>query len=89
MLVDSQKPEWDWLTVECTLRTSEDGKKNSIWQLAPSIFLTTPTSSGSDPKVKLFIDTEKSLNYSPELGWNWHKSWNLPNISVKLEVCSI
>ena len=36
--------------------------------------------------MKLFIDTEKSLQYSDELGWNWHKSWNLPNISVRLEV---
>jgi hypothetical protein len=36
--------------------------------------------------VKLYIDTEKSLQYSDELGWNWHKSWNLPNISVRLEI---
>ena len=39
--------------------------------------------------MKLFIDTEKSLQYSDELGWNWHKSWNLPNISVRLEVMSV
>lgn len=41
---------------------------------------------GDDPEVKLYIDTEKQLQYSKELGWNWHKSWNLPNISVRLEV---
>jgi hypothetical protein len=57
LMVDSQKPEWDWLMVECALRTNEDGKKNVIWQLAPSIFLTNPTSSEADPNVKLFIDT--------------------------------
>lgn len=45
LLIDVQKPEWDWFTVECALRTSEDGKRNSVWQLAPAIFLTNPTST--------------------------------------------
>lgn len=54
--------------------------------MAPSILLTNPTSTNSDPNVRLFIDTEKSLSYAPDLGWNWHKSWNLPNISIRLEV---
>jgi hypothetical protein len=57
-----------------------------VWNLAPTIILTNPTTDFSDPNVRLYIDTEKSLQYSPELGWNWHKSWNLPNISLRLEV---
>lgn len=51
--------------------------------------LTNPnddTNTGPDPLVKLYIDTEKSLQYTDDLGWNWHKSWNLPNISVRLEI---
>lgn len=35
---------------------------------------------------KIIIDTEKSLQYENEVGWNWHKSSNLPIISIKLEV---
>ncbi len=80
------KPNWDWTQVECILKTTESSRKSVQWQLAPSILLTNPTSTNSDPNVKLFIDTEKSLSYAPDLGWNWHKSWNLPNISIRLEV---
>ena len=29
---------------------------------------------------------EKSLNFSEDLGWNWHKSWNLPNIRIRIDV---
>jgi hypothetical protein len=54
--------------------------------LAPSIILTNPSSESSGPNVRLYIDTEKSLQYSNDLGWNWHKSWNIPNISLRLEV---
>lgn len=37
-------------------------------------------------ETKIHIDTEKSLQYENEIGWNWHKSSNLPIISIKLEV---
>ncbi|CAD8141110.1 unnamed protein product [Paramecium pentaurelia] len=33
--------------------------------------------------VYLKIDTEREFQHSSDLGWNWHKSWNIPNISVK------
>lgn len=81
---DYDKPTWDWAPVECMLKTTENNRKSVQWHLAPSILLTNPTSATSDPNVRLFIDTEKSLSYSAELGWNWHKSWNLPNISIRL-----
>lgn len=81
---DKDKPSWDWTQVECSLKINEPGKKGVIWSLSPTIILTNPTSEYSDPNVRLYIDTEKSLQYSPELGWNWHKSWNLPNISLRL-----
>lgn len=80
------KPAWDWTPVQCVLKTTESNRKSVQWQLAPSILLTNPTSTNSDPNVRLFIDTEKSLSYATDLGWNWHKSWNLPNISIRLEV---
>lgn len=79
------KPKWDWMQVDCNLRT-ECNRKYVVWSLAPSIVLTAPTQEGPDPNVKLYVDTEKSLQFSEELGWNWHKSWNLPNISIRVEV---
>ncbi|EGR27835.1 zinc finger transcription factor sma, putative [Ichthyophthirius multifiliis] len=77
--------KWDWIPCNYSLKT-EVKKKMTVWNLQPAIVLTNPLEDGPDPHVKLFIDTEKSLQYSEDLGWNWHKSWNLPNISVRLEI---
>ncbi len=81
-----EKPNWDWTHIQCYLKTVEANRKSTIWNLAPSIILTNPSSESSGPSVRLYIDTEKSLQYSNDLGWNWHKSWNIPNISLRLEV---
>lgn len=78
---EKEKPNWDWMHVECYLKTVEANRKSTIWNLSPSIILTNPSTDSSGPSVRLYIDTEKSLQYSNELGWNWHKSWNIPNIS--------
>jgi hypothetical protein len=83
---EASKPSWDWTLVECVLKTSEHNRKSVQWQLSPSILLSNPSSTNPNPHVKLFIDTEKALTYTTDLGWNWHKSWNLPNISIRLEV---
>lgn len=83
---EKEKPNWDWSHIECYLKTVEANRKSTIWNLAPSIILTNPSSESSGPNVRLYIDTEKSLQYSNDLGWNWHKSWNIPNISLRLEV---
>lgn len=24
--------------------------------------------------------------HNDELGWNWHKSWNLPNITIDIKI---
>ncbi len=29
---------------------------------------------------------DKNFIYDKDIGWNWHKSWILPNISVKINV---
>ncbi|EGR29156.1 zinc finger transcription factor sma, putative [Ichthyophthirius multifiliis] len=81
----NQVQKWDWIPCNHNLKT-ELKKQINIWSLQPSIVLTNPNEDGPDPHVKLFIDTEKSLQYTEDLGWNWHKSWNLPNISVRLEI---
>jgi hypothetical protein len=83
---EKEKPSWDWTHIECYLKTVEASRKSTIWNLTPSIILTNPSTDTAGPNVRLYIDTEKSLQYSHELGWNWHKSWNIPNISLRLEV---
>ena len=51
---DYEKPNWDWSPIDCTLKTVESGRKTTQWQLAPSIILTNPSSTSSDPDVRLF-----------------------------------
>ena len=29
---------------------------------------------------------EKKLKFSNDISWNWHKSWNIPNFFVKIDV---
>lgn len=59
----SGKPKWDWMQVDCNLKT-ESNRKYVMWSLAPSIVLTSPSGEGPDPSVKLYVDTEKSLQFS-------------------------
>lgn len=85
-------PKWDWVVCKYNLRHENEGKP-VIWNMKPTIVLSHPSQGVNgvdypDPLVKLFIDTEKSLQFSPEVGWNWHKSWNIPNISVRLDITS-
>lgn len=34
----------------------------------------------------LDITMNKNLMFCEEVGWNWHKSWNIPTISLAFEV---
>jgi hypothetical protein len=35
-----------------------------------------------DINLNAKIMFEKPLMYDQVMGWNWHKSWNIPDISV-------
>lgn len=56
--------------------------------MKPAVALECLDSTGIPKKLKMkvSIDTEKSLQYENQVGWNWHKSSNLPLISLKVEV---
>ena len=54
---DKDKPNWTWTHVECYLKTLEHNRKSTIWNLSPSITLTSPSSDQAGPNVRLFIDT--------------------------------
>jgi hypothetical protein len=36
--------------------------------------------------MRLQIEMERNFLVDEEKQWSWHKSWNLPNISISLEV---
>ncbi|CAD8197297.1 unnamed protein product [Paramecium octaurelia] len=83
---NTESSKWDWVPATQTLEITINSNKVQI-ETTPSIVLTHPEGDAyPEPYVTLVIDTEKQLKYSEELGWNWHKSWNLPNIVVRLEI---
>ncbi|CAD8083039.1 unnamed protein product [Paramecium primaurelia] len=45
-----------------------------------------PSVTAKQGPIHLKIDTERELQFSNDLGWNWHKSWNIPNLSIKLQL---
>lgn len=39
-----------------------------------------------EPDMNVLIEMERNFLVDEHKHWTWHKSWNLPNISVTLEV---
>eukprot|EP01017_Pseudomicrothorax_dubius_P038054 TRINITY_DN5649_c0_g1_i2.p1 TRINITY_DN5649_c0_g1~~TRINITY_DN5649_c0_g1_i2.p1 ORF type:complete len:292 (+),score=59.27 TRINITY_DN5649_c0_g1_i2:68-943(+) len=74
-----------WSPCNHMLRRSEKNRE-VLWKLEPAIYLTHPRDGGPIPKVKVSIDTEKALEHTSDMEWSWHKSWNIPIITVRLEV---
>lgn len=37
-------------------------------------------------KVVTTVNMQKSLLHEEKVGWHWHKSWNIPNITISLDV---
>ncbi|CAD8055055.1 unnamed protein product [Paramecium sonneborni] len=67
-----QPKSFTWTQTSCTVKT-----KSSYQCLRQTV---TPNVG----PVYLKIDTEREFQHTNDLGWNWHKSWNIPNISIKL-----
>ena len=36
--------------------------------------------------MDITIDLERNFMHNDDLGWNWHKSWNLPNIAINIKI---
>lgn len=56
-----------------------------MWSFSPSLSFSNPNID-KNPNVNLNIWMDRNFIYDEELGWNWHKSWILPSICVKLEI---
>jgi hypothetical protein len=57
-----------------------------VWNLNPYIVFSNPNSDKPNPIVRVLIDMEKSLQHNDEVGWHWHKSWNIPNILIRIDI---
>ena len=56
--------------------------------MEPSIALTNPLHPEDElePDLKVSIEMERNFLLDQNQQWSWHKSWNLPNISITLDV---
>jgi len=72
--------EWRWVESPYFLKTFPEEDVISYLNLMP---FKKPEETEL-LATKLEISMEKPLNFHPNLGWNWHKSWILPEITVKL-----
>ncbi|CAD8099926.1 unnamed protein product [Paramecium primaurelia] len=83
-----QDKQWEWIPCQYDVkRISKDTE--TTWNLSPSVQLKIPSDQGQiDPVIDLKIEQSRNFIYTNKngLGWNWHKSWNLPDIGVELEI---
>ena len=78
--------QWRWADCPYFLKTFPQENVISYLNLAP--FRQIIHQENEKNIDFLDITLEKSLNFHPNLGWNWHKSWILPDINVKLSELS-
>ena len=86
LLNSYEKNHWVWLDCNYFLKYSPDKKNISYLNLTPfhkihNIMGSVQTTL-AHPKVE--ITMEKNIIFDNSLGWNWHKSWILPMITVRL-----
>ncbi|EAR97678.2 zinc finger transcription factor sma protein, putative (macronuclear) [Tetrahymena thermophila SB210] len=80
-----QDKNWEWIACVYDMKRSTP-ESEITWNLSPSIMLTLPSEQNVQPKVDLIIESSKQFIYSEGLGWNWHKSWNIPDIHCTLDI---
>jgi len=76
--------KWEWLPCNYELKREERGAE-TYWSLTPIIQLVNPDTKVV-PECDTTLELERPFMFNSEVGWNWHKSWNLPNISVNLKI---
>lgn len=86
LLNSYEKNHWVWLDCNYFLKYSPDKKNISYLNLTPfhkiHNMMGSVQTTLAHPKVE--ITMEKNIIFDNSLGWNWHKSWILPMITVRL-----
>jgi hypothetical protein len=86
---------WDWAPCVYDVKRVTN-ETETIWNLGSSIQLTLPGESVLDcfftkgaavqPLVTMRIEMSRNFIYTENIGWNWHKSWNMPDMVCELDV---
>jgi len=76
--------KWEWLPCNYELKREEKSIETH-WSLSPTIQLVG-NDQKNPPIMDIHINLERAFMHNEELGWNWHKSWNLPNLTVSIKI---
>lgn len=82
-----EKGIWAWIDCNYFLKYSPDKKNVSYLNMTPFYQITKFSECITYTKLikpEVEINLEKNLIFDTNLGWNWHKSWILPAITVKI-----
>ncbi len=77
-----------WYFRECRddlVTYSDKGQKRLPLDFSNSFAMGSGDGVPRQP-VKVCVTLHKLLLHDGKLGWHWHKSWNIPNIVITLEV---
>jgi len=76
--------KWEWLPCNYELKREEKSIETH-WSLSPTIQLIG-NDQKNPPIMDISINLERPFMHNDELGWNWHKSWNLPNLTISIKI---
>jgi hypothetical protein len=75
------KKQWVWHPNIYDLKTATVDS-TQIWNCSPYVMICSFLNSEEDPEVVVNIEMDKEFKWSPDVGWIWHKTWNIPTISL-------
>ncbi|CAD8143406.1 unnamed protein product [Paramecium pentaurelia] len=72
---------WKW--IECQVTLHSQNNQQESYRLLETNYKIMQDCTVVEESLQFNIQMQKSFNFSKRIGWNWHKSWKLPEITVK------
>ncbi|CAD8158864.1 unnamed protein product [Paramecium octaurelia] len=72
---------WKWIECQVTLHSQTNQQES--YRLLETNYKIMQDCTVVEESLQFNIQMQKSFNFSKRIGWNWHKSWKLPEIVVK------
>lgn len=83
---ETGKKQWEWYPNIYDLKVFHDDSY-FVWNCSPYIMICPTEPPDSDPELVVNIEMRRIFKWTPPpIGWNWHKSWNIPRIVVSVSV---
>jgi len=79
------KKDWKWQSNIYDLKVT-DGDVSQIFSCAPYVMICSAYPDEDDPETVVNVEMSREFKWTEDLGWHWHKSWNLPSIRLRLTI---